>query len=678
MLCAAGFSAAAPPTTLPLHGKTLVGHDDGVLAVAISPDGQLAASGSADKTARLWDLKTGKELHRFKGHAGAIVQIVFSGDGKRLATGGIDGAVRLWDVKRGELIANIKTKRPHIHSLAISFDGRRVAVGSCDGIAAVWDVDQEHLIGELKHRTGVGALALSPDGKRLLTGTGVDAPMRIGKEKEWPKGEECNLFVFDVDTGKQLHSITHDHRVSEAAFSADGKLFATATLAAEMNGTSVGVFDATTFAQVRTQWVGGGGGTHGGAGMFSGDLSRIVTEMGNEVGCWQQDRKTPIARFFGGDPSVNAAGISQDGRFAISGGGGRGSPYPGEDKEVWTKTEENVIRVWDLSVASKPGPVHIATSEIAVKNSRGPHFLAIAAPPDGSVIAMACLDGKIRLIDPVSGAQTREIFLGGKIGPVFAVAITPDARIVGGVSFGGEAKVFRTATGEEIRTAHAEKGLHVTDVALHPDGRSMFIAAVRGQKQMEVQQIELETGKVLQKFSGHHKQIVNRLYVSPDGRWLLTVSETRSREPTEICSWSVADGKFAAEVNPKRPPARSYERWAGLTFVAGKAGDLAVFGIDNIAYACNPASGAEVSRFDRERSELLAIAAAPDRKTFVAATRDGTAGVYRPDNAEPVGRGHFQTFGLLSAGVHAAVYLPDHRPAVIINNDQDTWIRPLE
>ncbi len=70
--------------------------------MAFSSDGRRGLSGSADKTARLWDLATGKELRSFLGHTDEVLHVAFSQDGKQVFTNGKDQTVRLWDVATGK------------------------------------------------------------------------------------------------------------------------------------------------------------------------------------------------------------------------------------------------------------------------------------------------------------------------------------------------------------------------------------------------------------------------------------------------------------------------------------------------------------------------------------------------------------------------------------------------
>ena len=89
-----------------LEIRRFEGHGDGVIAVALSPDGKRALSGpvcytSKDSAARLWDVQTGKDLRRLQGHVGGVYAVAFSPDGKQALTGG-DRTVRLWDVATGK------------------------------------------------------------------------------------------------------------------------------------------------------------------------------------------------------------------------------------------------------------------------------------------------------------------------------------------------------------------------------------------------------------------------------------------------------------------------------------------------------------------------------------------------------------------------------------------------
>jgi hypothetical protein len=115
-------------------------HQGRVVSVAFSRDGCTVATGSEDKTARLWEVATGREIAVLPGHEDQVSSVAFSPDGRTLATGSGDKTARLWEVATGKEIAMLRSHEGDVLSVAFSPDGRIVATGSNDDTVRLWGV----------------------------------------------------------------------------------------------------------------------------------------------------------------------------------------------------------------------------------------------------------------------------------------------------------------------------------------------------------------------------------------------------------------------------------------------------------------------------------------------------------------------------------------------------------
>jgi WD40 repeat protein len=196
---------------------TLVGHTSTVWALGVSAkntgmgkdknrDKYILASGSSDKTVRLWDMPDGKCSRTLIGHTDSVHSLIFLQSGK-LASGSRDGTVRVWDTRRGELMQTLSGHSHNVYSLAVLTDGRLV---SCcfDNMIRVWDTENGKCVSTLAgHTQYVTSLAVLPSDK-LASGS-YDDTVRV-----WDTLNHTCLFTL----------IGHAGYVSSLSVLPDGRL----------------------------------------------------------------------------------------------------------------------------------------------------------------------------------------------------------------------------------------------------------------------------------------------------------------------------------------------------------------------------------------------------------------------------------------------------------------------
>jgi len=171
----------------------------------------MLASGSGDKTIRLWNGQTGQLLQTLEGHIGGAYTVSWSLDRQVIASGDSDGTIRLWDGQTGHLLQTLQGHKNHIFSVAWSPDGRVLASGSDDNTICLWDGQTGQLLYTLDGHTDVVlSVAWSPDGRLLASGS-----------------DDNTICLWDGQTGQLLQTLEgHTEFVNCISFSSDSSLLA--------------------------------------------------------------------------------------------------------------------------------------------------------------------------------------------------------------------------------------------------------------------------------------------------------------------------------------------------------------------------------------------------------------------------------------------------------------------
>jgi hypothetical protein len=258
----------ANPMTRPYHG-----HTDRVWSAAFSPDNQLIVTASRDQTARIWEVRTGKELRRLSGHIVSVISVAFSPDSRQIVTASGDQTARIWDAATGQELRTLSGHTDSVLSAAYSPNSQHIVTASDDQTARIWDAATGQELRTLSgHTASVNSAAYSPDGRQIVTASD-DQTARIwdaatGQELRALSGRTDSVLsaayspngrqivtasadqtarIWDTRTGRELRILSgHSDRVNSAAFSPDGGYVVTAS-----DDETARVWDATTGQEIR-------------------------------------------------------------------------------------------------------------------------------------------------------------------------------------------------------------------------------------------------------------------------------------------------------------------------------------------------------------------------------------------------------------------------------------------
>ncbi len=195
---------------------TLKGHEGDIWYAAYSADGKRIITGSADKTAKIWDAETGKLLLTLEGHKNQVNCVEFSSDGKLAVTvSGFEKTIIIWDAYKGTILQTIRPHDLEILQAHFSPDGKRIISSSKDTSVKVWDLVNNKLLFSLEGaKADIFSCDYSNDGD-FIAATSTDGTLRI----------------WDAYTGKQVMVIqAHKEWGIAVRFSSNSRKLVTASL----------------------------------------------------------------------------------------------------------------------------------------------------------------------------------------------------------------------------------------------------------------------------------------------------------------------------------------------------------------------------------------------------------------------------------------------------------------
>ncbi|WP_271254759.1 nSTAND1 domain-containing NTPase [Pseudanabaena sp. Chao 1811] len=572
------------------------GHDSSVIRVSFSPDGKTLASGSGDKTIKLWNLETGTEIRTLKGHEKAVNSLSFSHDGKTLASGSDDKTIKLWNLETGTEIRTFNGHDISVTRVSFSPDGKTLASGSEDKTIKLWNLETGNEIRTLKgHDNFVFSVSFSPDGKTLVSGSG-----------------DKTIKLWNLETGNEIRTLKgHDNFVFSVSFSPDGK-----TLVSGSGDKTIKLWNLETGTEIRTLK---GHDNFVFSVSFRPDGKTLVSGSGDKtIKLWNLETGTEIRTLKGHDNSVFSVIFSPDGKTLASGS--------------WDKT----IKLWNLEIGT----------EIRTLKRQENSVNSVNFSPDGKTLASGNSAYKIKLWNLETGNEIRT--LKGHDNSVFSVSFSPDGKTLASGSVDTTIKLWNLETGTEIRTLKGHDNF-VNSVSFSPEGKTL----ASGSGDYTIKLWNLETGTEIRTFKGHDSSVYS-VNFSPDGKtlasgsgdytiklWNLeTGTEIRTLKGHDNFVISVSfspDGKTLAsgsfdktiklwnlETGTEIRTLKGHDKSVGSVSFSPDGKILASSSKDKTIKLWNLETGTEIRTLKGHDGSVLHVSFSPDGKTLASGSSDTT------------------------------------------------------
>jgi WD40 repeat protein len=585
-----------------------------------TPDGKKLIT-ATDKSVRVWDAFTGRQLRRLDGHTAAVRGLSLMPGGRRVLSSSHDKTARLWDVETGDLLKTYQGPTTSVTNVAALPNGRRFLTSTQDGTVWLWDVDSGEVVNDypdLKQSLPVFGLAVTRDGRRGVFGTWDGKRNGARSAAELQNLLPTQVVVFEIETGKVLHTQDVPASVAQIHLSPDSKL---ATF-----GTDKGVgfldIDAKVFRH------------HD--GLTGRPIVVVFTPDGRHAVATGQDKSLSLWEVATGralsveqvlPAQGNGLAVSPDGRRLAAGGTGGGGA------------------VWDLPQAVHPVPDGRPLVPLVRLTGIAADMEDVVYTPDGKVIGCGG-DRTVRVWDPATGEQLRQMDLPAK--PRGLALLTGDRLVVTLYQDKFPILLFNWTTGQKLKEFPSQKSVRMA--AAMPEGRRFLSYS----DDKTVRMWDGDTGEELAGFdvgsSGHG------LAVTPDGSrflvgcadktirlWDIALNREIRRQPLAGIAYRISvsrDGRWAGFGNGNRVQFWDLQTGAeksigGPTAIVDQVsftrdGRYAVAASnDKNLYVCDVGGAAILASRAEHTGAVRGAVLSPDGKFATTSSADGTAIVWQ-------------------------------------------------
>ena len=544
-------------------------HEQWVRSAQFSPDGLRVVTASDDKTARVWDARTGLPLAGPLLHDGAVVSAQFSPEGSRIVTASDDKTARVWDARTGQALTKPLMLGFSVLSAQFSPDGLRLLIASSDGSTRVWDAGTGQALTDPLRNGGCAAAQFSPEGSRLVTCGAIVrfSPEGLGIGKN--NLNDRTARVWDARTGLPLtEPLRHEDSVISARFSPDGLRVLTASL----------------------------------------DKSARI---------WDARSGLPLGEPMRHENSVLDAEFSADGLRVV------------------TASEDRTARVWD------------AFTGLALSEPLQHEDLVLSAQfsPDGSKVVTACADKTARVWGVRTGIPLTETLRHEQ--GLYSAEFSPDGLKVVTASADKTARVWDARTGLPLSDPLRHQD-HVTSAGFSPDG----LRIVTTSKDKTARLWDAMTGRPLGEPLRHEDQVIWAEF-SRDSLKIVTASHDQTARV-----WDARTGL------PLTGPLRHHGHVSYSQF-SPDGSRVVTASWDKTARVWDASTGLALTGPLQHEGGVHDAEFSPDGSQVVTASDDKTARVWDARTGQPL-IGPFRH----EAEVLSAQFSPDGLRVVTASNDK--------